>query len=176
MAVMAAFGASRLSAGAIACAIASLLFLLSAVLLLVLAFRPSIEVHAHHLRVGKRVVSWAEVRSVDTTGWTSPLIVHMALTGNRRMLVIYPGEADTTILLLRQLQRMARAALIDGVPHHEFWSEAEAPSMPKNMQSPRYPLLSDDDEAEVERLFQRLKAVGHLDSKNADSSGESGEN
>jgi hypothetical protein len=35
------------------------------------------------------------------------------------------------------------------------------------MPSPRYPLLRPEDEAEVERLYQRLKAVGHLDPKNS---------
>jgi len=175
MAVIAAFGATQLSSGAISSAVASLLFLATAALLLVLALRPAIEVHAHHLLIGKRVISWAEIRTVNTTGWTSPLILHMALTGDRRMLLIYPGEAESAVMLLRQVQRMARAAMIDGVPHHEYWTEQEAPSMPKRLPSPRYPLLSDDDEAEVQRLFQRLKAVGHLDSK-TDSGSESGEN
>jgi len=33
----------------------------------------------------------------------------------------------------------------------------------RQLASPRYQLLRPDDEAEVERLFQRLKTVGHLD-------------
>jgi len=32
---------------------------------------------------------------------------------------------------------------------------------------PRYRILLPEDEAEVERLYQRLKAVGHLDQKNS---------
>ena len=32
--------------------------------------------------------------------------------------------------------------------------------------SPKYRMLRTEDEEEVERLFQRLKAVGHLDPKN----------
>jgi hypothetical protein len=32
----------------------------------------------------------------------------------------------------------------------------------------RYPVLSSEDEEEVERLFQRLKSVGHLESKSSD--------
>ncbi len=35
----------------------------------------------------------------------------------------------------------------------------------KQLAPPRYPLLLPDDEAEVERMFQRLKSVGHLDQK-----------
>jgi hypothetical protein len=30
---------------------------------------------------------------------------------------------------------------------------------------PKYPLLSPGEEDEIERLYQRLKSVGHLDSK-----------
>ena len=32
----------------------------------------------------------------------------------------------------------------------------------------RYPLLRAEDEEEVERMFQRLKSVGHLESKNSE--------
>ncbi len=32
----------------------------------------------------------------------------------------------------------------------------------------RYPVLRSEDEEEVERLFQRLKSVGHLESKSSD--------
>jgi hypothetical protein len=38
----------------------------------------------------------------------------------------------------------------------------------RQLTSPRYQLLRSDDEAEVERLFQRLKTVGHLDPKASD--------
>ena len=35
----------------------------------------------------------------------------------------------------------------------------------KTVPAPRYPLLLPEDEAEVERMFQRLKSVGHFDQK-----------
>jgi len=35
----------------------------------------------------------------------------------------------------------------------------------KLLPGPRYPLLSEADEADAERLYQRLKTVGHLDPK-----------
>jgi hypothetical protein len=38
----------------------------------------------------------------------------------------------------------------------------------RQLPSPRYQLLRPEDEAEVERLFQRLKTVGHLDPKASD--------
>ena len=35
----------------------------------------------------------------------------------------------------------------------------------RQLPPPRYRLLRPDDEAEVEKLYQRLKTVGHLDQK-----------
>src|ERR1041385_7461646 len=67
----------------------SILFFFSAAILLFLALRPVIEIHQNHLRVGQRVVPWNEVRSVDLTGWTSPLIVKLTLEGNRRLALVY---------------------------------------------------------------------------------------
>ena len=59
-------------------------------------------------------------------------------------------------------RRTARNALIDGIPYRQFWGEA-LPSQERRLASPKYQLLRPEDEAEVERLFQRLKTVGHLD-------------
>ena len=54
----------------------------------------------------------------------------------------------------------------DGVPYRQFWGEATVGAVAKKqLPPPRYPLLLPDDEAEVERMFQRLKSVGHLDQK-----------
>ena len=68
------------------------------------------------------------------------------------------------------MHRHAHAALLDGVPHHEFWGERarseEGQAQGTARQDPsKYPLLSAEDEAEVERLYQRLKTVGHLDQR-----------
>lgn len=144
------------------------LFLASAILLGFLALRPAIEVHESHLAIGKRVIPWADIRRLDRTGWISPLVVHVTLFDNRRRLVIYPGDPDSANSLLRHMRRSARGALIDGIPYRQFWGEslaqgAEARQAP----SPRYRLLRPEDEAEVERLYQRLKTVGHLDPKNS---------
>ena len=51
------------------------LFLLTAVLLFVMAFRPAIEIHEGYLAIGKRIVPWMDIRRLDRTGWISPLIV-----------------------------------------------------------------------------------------------------
>jgi hypothetical protein len=55
--------------------------------------------------------------------------------------------------------------LIDGIPYKQFWGEVLPSVERRQLPSPKYQLLRPDDEAEVERLFQRLKTVGHLDPK-----------
>ena len=61
-----------------------------------------------------------------------------------------------------------REALLDGIPYRQFWGEPATPADKKQAAPARYPILRPADEDEVERMFQRLKAVGRLDSRNAD--------
>ena len=68
--------------------------------------------------------------------------------------------------MLRNLRRLSRDALIDGVPYRQYWGEALNPgSDRRQIPSPRYRMLRPEDEAEVEKLYQRLKTVVHLDQK-----------
>ena len=144
------------------------LLLLSAGLVLTLAFQPRIEISERALVIGRRAIPWSEIRRLDRTGWVSPLVVHITLADRSRLLLIYPGEPESSNRLLRQLRRCAREALIDGIPYRQFWGEAlPAGSEPALLAPPRYPLLRAEDEAEVERLYQRLKTVGHIDPKNS---------
>lgn len=147
--------------------IAAVLFVGSAAILLVLALQPSVEVYENHLALGKRVIQWSEIRRLDRTSWISPLVVQLTLSGDRRITLVYPGDIDSGKSLLRHLRRCARNALIDGIPYKQFWGEALPSQERRSLPSPRYQLLRPEDEAEVERLFQRLKTVGHLD-KNSD--------
>ena len=54
------------------------------------------------------------------------------------------------------------------MPYGQFWGHTlpVAPAREK-LPSPRYKLLREEDEAEVERLYHRLKTVGRLDSANS---------
>jgi hypothetical protein len=142
--------------------IAAALFAVSAGGLLVLAFRPPIEVHETHLMVGRRAITWTDIRRLDRTGWTAPLAVYLTLANEQRLLLLYPGDYDSATSLLRHLRRYSREALLDGIPYRQFWGEAPA-SEQKQLPSGRAPLLRPEDEDEVERLFQRLKSVGRLD-------------
>lgn len=147
--------------------VAAGLFLASAAALFFLALRPTIEIHESRLVVGKRAIPWSDIRRVDRTGWVSPLIVHLTLENGGRVTLIYPGDLDSAHGLLRQIQRGAREALLDGVPYRRFWRESGPGkgAAARKSAKPRYPLLLPEDEAEVERLYQRLKTVGRLDRK-----------
>lgn len=146
------------------------LFVLIASILLVMAFRPAIEIHDGYLTVGRRILPWMDIRRLDRTGWISPLIVRVTLFDDSRMLLVYPGDLDSCNSLLRHLRRLSRDALIDGIPYRQYWGEVLSPGNDRKQQqnpAPRYRILRPEDEAEVERLYQRLKTVGNLDQKNS---------
>jgi hypothetical protein len=147
--------------------IAAALFAIPAVVLFLLAFRPAIEIHETHLKMGRLQVPWSEVRRLDQTGWNVPLLVYLTLNQERRLLLIHPGDFDSSASLLRHLRRHSREALLDGVPYRQFWGEPPS-ATPAQIAPPRYPLLRPEDEDEVERMFQRLKSVGHLERRDAD--------
>ncbi len=146
----------------------TVLFLASAALLLALAVRPVIEIQEAYLVIGKRLIPWMDVRRLDITGWLSPLVVRLTLYDDTKVTVIYPGDLDSCKGLLRTLRRMCRDALIDGIPYRQYWGEGMTGKGDRKLSSaPKARLLLPEDEAEVERLYQRLKAVGHIDPKNA---------
>lgn len=157
--------------------IAAALFAVSGAVVGLLAMRPVIEIHAAHLTVGKMAIPWLEIKSVDQTGWSAPLALFLTIRGDHRILIFYAGDQESCCSLLRHIQRFSRAALLDGIPHHEFWGEAPAdpPETGKLLQAVRkdapvrYPLLCPEEEEEVERMFQRLKLVGHLELKDRES-------
>ncbi|MBI3210020.1 MAG: hypothetical protein HYZ37_14135 [Candidatus Solibacter usitatus] len=139
------------------------LFLATAAFLLVLSTLPAIEIHETHLKVGGKLVLWEEIRRLDRTGFVSPLVMNLALDSGHRMFLIYPGGLEASTMLLRHLRRMAREALIDGIPYQQFWRDAQFDRESRALPAPKYQLLLPEDEAEVERLFQKLKTAGRLD-------------
>jgi len=167
---MLAFGGSLLS-GYIALRwppawVAAGLFALSGFAVLLLALRPAIEIHETHLLIGRAAIAWSEIRRIDQTGWNAPLAVYLTLADERRVLILHAGDPDSSTSLLRHLRRYSKQALLDGIPYRQFWGEALPPAQqpaPKQLPPPRYPLLRPEDEDEVERMFQRLKAVGRID-------------
>jgi Protein of unknown function (DUF3093) len=147
------------------CWIAAGLFLASAIVVLYLASRPPVEIYDSHVKVGRTAIPWKQIRRLDRSA-NIPLMVQLTLSDKSKLLVVYPGDPNSSSGLLRSLRRHAREALIDGVPYRQFWGEAaSAAAARKQLAGPRYPLMLPEDEAEVERLFQRLKSVGHLDQR-----------
>ncbi len=147
------------------CWVATFLLLTSAVVVLFLATRPAIEVYDSHIKIGQAAIPWRHIRRLDRSSNT-PLMVQLTLSDKTKILMIYPGDPNSASGLLRNLRRFAREALIDGVPYRQFWGEAISAAASRKLPSPqRYPLLLPDDEAEVERMFQRLKSVGHFEEK-----------
>ena len=148
--------------------IPAFLFALTSGLLFALALRPPIEVHEAYLAIGRRIVPWMDIRRLDRTGWVSPLIVRITLFNDERVILVYSGDLDSCNSLLRHLRRLSRDALIDGIPYRQYWGEVLANGGDrKQVTPPRYRILRPEDEAEVERLYQRLKTVGNLDQKNS---------
>jgi hypothetical protein len=148
--------------------LAAALFLLTGVALLVLAFQPAIELREGCLSLGRRVVPWMDIRRLDRTCWISPLVVRITLFDDSCVRLVYPGDLDSCNSLLRHLRRFSRDAMIDGVPYRQYWGEMLPNSGERKQPVPqRYRLLRAEDEAEVERLYQRLKTVGNLDQKNS---------
>jgi hypothetical protein len=146
------------------------LFLAMAAVLLVLAFRPAVEIHEGYLAIGRRIIPWIDIRRIDRTGWISPLILRLTLFDDSRVLLIFPGDLDSCNSLLRHIRRLSKDALIDGIPYRQYWGEVLAGGGDRKQltgPSPRHRILRPEDEAEVERLYQRLKTVGNLDQKNS---------
>ena len=112
----------------------------------------------------------AVVLAGDNWGYRLTKAAELAKQGYvPRVLLTYPGDLDSCNSLLRHLRRLSRDALIDGIPYRQYWGEVLAPGGDRKQQSPlpRYRILRPEDEAEVERLYQRLKTVGNLDQKNS---------
>jgi len=139
----------------------------SAGCVLLLALRPAIEIHDAHVTIGRRAIAWSDIRRLDQTGWNAPLAVYLTLADEQRVLLVHPGDLDSSTSLLRHLRRYAREALLDGIPYAQFWGEAPAIEA-KQAPPPKYPLLRPEDEDEVERMFQRLKSVGRIDQRHSD--------
>ena len=136
--------------------LATILFGLPAVVLFTLAFRPAIEIHDKHLKIGGRQIAWNCIRRLDQTGWRIPLAVYLTVhtgSGNEnRLLLVHAGNAESCGSLLRYLRRYSREALLDGIPYRQFWGEPSRPAAQKQLPPPRYQLLLPEEEEEVERV------------------------
>lgn len=151
--------------------VATVLLAATGVVMLVLATRPRIVVREGGLQIGDRTIFWNEIRRVDRIAfgggdpWPAPLVLRLTLLGSEVVLVLHSGDAGSCMSLLRHVYRSARRASLDGIPYTDFWGEPVTPEPQLSLPRPR--LLLAEDEAEVERLFRRLKASGRIDDAGA---------
>ena len=117
--------------------IAAGLFGVTSVALVALLCRPRIEIHETHLQLGRRVIFWREIKRLDQTGWIAPLAVRLTLANDRRVVLLYAGDPDSTTSLLRHLRRYSRFALLDGIPYGQAWGEPAKTAEPGTMREER---------------------------------------
>jgi hypothetical protein len=134
---------------------------------MLLGLQPSVEARDGYLRIGRRAIAWSEIRSVHRVAWRSPVLVRLTTSRGRKLHLVFTGNLNSGASLLRQICRSATLATIDGVPYREFWGETPAAVAQAPVAPPQFRLLRPEDEAEVERLYQRLKSVGRIDSSRA---------
>lgn len=176
---------TRLSIGAagvaIACAFASRFWLpalgpavIAAIVSLILCYlvtRPPIEVHDSHLQAGRHVIAWEAVSHIDEPRCTAPLVLPLTLNSDRRFILVYTGGRESSRKLVHQIRRHARFALIHGLPYRQFWDEdLEAFRDRCILTDHQWNVLSPDDEADVERMFQTLRKEGSLHPRGSDES------
>ena len=141
----------------------AVLFLASAAVVLWLGLRPAIVVTENQLKSGETTILWHEIRRVDQTGWISPMVADLTLADQTQLRLIYPGETENSNRLLRIIQQRSTRALINGVPHRQLFGDPAETHAETPKSAPRYRLLNEQDEAEVERLYQKLRIAGRLD-------------
>ena len=137
-----------------------------------LSTRPAIRIGESQFNIGERAIAWREVREITSSRFVSPLILRLKLTNSRRKILIFPGEPERIARLMYQLRRNSHAAVFDGVAYRDYWTWTSLTGLNGESQTMEQPvrMLSSEDEDEIERLYQKLKTVGRLDSRGSDSS------
>jgi hypothetical protein len=139
------------------------LFFLTGLFLLAISFSPVIVVSYSHLLLGKRRVEWDQLESVEHTGWVSPLVLKLRLRSEPSVLLVCAAtmEESTELLNLLEEQMMPELEPEAIEEPEKILTEAEMALLER--ERVRYPLMLPEDEAEIQRLYQRLKSVGRLD-------------
>jgi hypothetical protein len=132
-----------------------------------LASRPPIRIGETQFNIGERAIAWREVREINRSRFVSPLVLRLRLTNSRQKVLIYPGEPESVQRLLTELRRNSQLATFDGVTYRDYWTwcTLNSPEGQNPLLAQPVRMFSADDEAEVERLYQKLKTVGRLDTR-----------
>lgn len=155
---------------------------LSAILLLWLSCRPSIQVGETQFNIGERAIAWREVKEVNRVRLLSPLVLRIKLTNSRKKTLIYPGELSRVEQLVHLIRKNSHLATFDGVAYRDYWTwssmagglhgKRPAGTVPagqkqtqKTVMDQPVRMMTSAEEDEIERMYQKLKAVGSLDSR-----------
>ena len=135
------------------------------------AARPAIQVSEDQFTIGDRAIAWREVREVNRSRFLSPLVIKLKLTNSRRRVLIFPGEPERIERLMFQLRKNSQFATFDGVAYRDYWTWVGLSGARGDASTLDQPvrMLSTDDEEEIDRLYQKLKSVGRVDSHATDS-------
>ncbi len=140
----------------------AVIFLASAAFLFWLSLQPTIEVTDRELAIGTRIVPWSAITRIETTGWLTPLVLKLDLEGGRRILLVYAGDLESSGRLKEVVCECAPHAMLDGQPQGQRQATIVV-RRGSSAEVEKHAILTMEDEAEVERMFQRLREVGHLD-------------
>ncbi|HMJ63452.1 MAG TPA: hypothetical protein VK493_16900 [Bryobacteraceae bacterium] len=137
-----------------------------------LAARPPIRIGETQFNVGERAIAWREIREINRSRFVSPLVLRLRLTNSRQKVLVYPGEPEQVQRLLIELRRNSQLATFDGVTYRDYWTwcTLNAPEGHNPLLEQPVRMFSAKDEAEVEQLYQKLKAVGRLDARTPEAS------
>lgn len=137
-----------------------------------LAARPAVRIAETQFNIGERAIAWREVREINSSRFVSPLILTIKLTNSRRKTLVYPGEPERIARLLFQLRKNSHLATFDGVAYRDYWTWTSLAGLGGDNPTLDQPvkMLSQEEEDEIERMYQKLKTVGRLDSRGTDSS------
>ncbi|WP_031495165.1 DUF3093 family protein [Bryobacter aggregatus] len=138
------------------------LFFASALFLFWLSLHPVIEITDRELAIGRRVIPWSSITRIETTGWLTPLVLKLTVETGRKIVLLYAGDLESSGRLKEMVCNCAPHALLDGMPQ----GKRQATIVVRNgstAEVEKHAILTLEDEAEVERMFQRLREVGHLD-------------
>lgn len=139
------------------------LFFASALFLFWLSLHPVIELTDRDLAIGGRIVSWSSITHIETTGWLTPLVMKLSVEKGRKILLIYAGDLESSGRLKDMICHCAPHATLDGAPQRKRQATL-AMRNGATAEIEKHAILTQEDEAEVERMFQRLREVGHLES------------
>lgn len=144
------------------------LFFGSALFLFWLSLNPVIEVTDRELAIGTKVIPWSSITKIETTGWLTPLVIKLTTDAGRKVVIVFAGDLESSGRLKEMICNCAPHAMLDGAPQRQRQAII-AVRNGKTAEMERHPILTLEDEAEVERMFQRLREVGNLDQGGGDS-------